>query len=262
MGRDYPNYAVESDDPLSEALQSALPTRFDGAFTGSSADSPWGYGRALLEGAVASATRAGEPYDVASPSVRRVVDDFIEKIQSVPTTTILQVATDIDVSGSADAGATSRLCVAGVNIIPARDNIEAHIEQELLAAGYALWREDGVAWPRPAALLVARVRGMASPEARLHDAFRRLRNVTTAVRLATGASTFPVVTITGEPGIVRAHFPHVQIHAKDTFRVAHRPVTLTGEDVAGLEDLSGQIDTWLGDEPWLGENDWLADDDP
>ena len=88
-------------------------------------DYPWWYGRALLEAAVASATIADEPYHVSSPSVRRAVDEFIEKIQAAPATTSLQVVTDIDVVSDqhgerkpAPLGTT--LQVVGVDIIRVR----------------------------------------------------------------------------------------------------------------------------------------------
>ena len=75
---------------------------------------------------------------------------------------------------------------------------------------------------------------------------RRLRNVTTAVRLATGASASPLVTIAGEPGNVRSVHPHIQPHVRRSMRIAYRPVALGTGDVAGLEVLCSRVDKWRG----------------
>ncbi len=215
-------------------------------------DYPWGYGHALLEAAVASATIADEPYDVSSPSVRRVVDDFIEKIQAAPATTHLQVVTDVDVVGDQDGqneptslGETLR--VGGVDIIRVGADPETYIEKELRSARYEVQREDVVSWPGPTSLLVARVAEAVSFDARSRIARRRLRNVMTALRLSTGASVYPLVSIEGEPGNVRSRHPHIQPHAPRWMRRAHRPVALgAGGAVIGLEVLCHRVDEWLG----------------
>ena len=136
VGRDYFGHPVERDGPLSRALEAALPDRFARRQIDETLDYPWGYGHALLEAAVASATMADEPYDVSSPSVRRVVDELIEKVQSTPATTSLQVVTDLDVvtdqdggNGPAPLGRTLR--VAGVDIVRVDASAETYIEQEL-----------------------------------------------------------------------------------------------------------------------------------
>ena len=77
---------------------------------------------------------------------------------------------------------------------------------------------------------------------------RRLRNVTTAVRLATGASASPLVTIAGEPGNVRWVHPHIQPHRRRSMRIAYRPVALGTSDVAGLEVLCSRVNEWLGED--------------
>ncbi len=214
-------------------------------------DYPWGYGHALVEAAVASATIADEPYDVSSPSVRRVVDEFIEKIQAAPATTHLQVVTDVDVVGDQDGqnepsslGGTLR--VADVDIIRVGANPETYIEKELRSAGYEVQRGDVVSWPGPTSLLVARVSEAVSFDARSQKAHRRLRNVMTALRLSTGVSVYPLVTIEGEPGNVRSSHAHIQPHVPRWMRRAHRPVALGEGDVIGLEVLCRRVDEWLG----------------
>ena len=186
IGRDYFGHAIESDGPLSKALEAALPDRFARRTIDATVDYPRWYGRALLEAAVASATIADEPYDVSSPSVRRAVDEFIEKIQAAPATTSLQVVTDIDVVSDqhgerepAPPGTT--LQVASVDIIRVGASAETYIERELRSAGYDVERDHVVSWPGPDALLVARVAEAGSLDALATGARRKLRNVITAV---------------------------------------------------------------------------------
>ena len=93
-------------------------------------------------------------------------------------------------------------------------------------AGYDVERDQVVSWPGPTSLLVARVAEAVGLDARSRKVRRRLRNVITAVRLATGASLSPLVTIDGEPGNVRTMHPHIQPHAPRSMRLAHRPVLL------------------------------------
>ena len=198
-----------------------------------------GYGSALLEAAVASATIAHEPYDVSSLSVRRVVDEFIEKIQAAPATTLLQVVTDIDVVSNHESendpmplGETLR--VSGVDIVRVGTRAEKYIERELPSAGYEVQREHVVGWPGPTSLLVARVAEAVSFDDRSRKARRQLQNVMTALRLATGVSAYPLVTIQGEAGNVRSMRPHIEPHTPRLIRYAHRPVVLGAGDVAGL----------------------------
>lgn len=253
VGRDYFGHAVESDGPLSKALDAALPDRFDRSKLDATVDYPWWYGRALLEAAVASATIADEPYDVASPSVQRVIDEFIKKLQVPPATTSLQVVTDIDVVSEQNgehklAPPGTILRVAGVDIIRVGEEQEFYIERELRSAGYDVERGDVVSSPGPEAVLVARVSKPVNFEVRLQEARRRLRNVMTAVRLATGASASPLVTIDGEPGDVPSMHPQLQPHVSHShfMRLANRSVALGTGDVASLEALSSRVDGWLG----------------
>lgn len=252
-GRDYEGYAAESEGPLSKALEAALPDRFRRIPLDVTMDYPWGYGHALLQAAVAAATQADEPYEVSSPSVQAVIDEFINKVQSTPATTALQVVTDVDVAGSradpedpAPVGQTLR--IAGVDIVRVDANAEPYIERELRSAGYDVDREYVVSWPGPASLLVARVAEPTSLDVRFREAQRRLRNVVTAVRLSTGASASPLVTIEGEPGNVRSMHPLIRPHRMGSMsmRLAHRPVSLTADHVVGLEALATRIDEWLG----------------
>lgn len=251
VGRDYFGHAVERDGPLSKALEAALPDRFDRSTLDATVDYPWWYSRALLEAAVASATIADEPYDISSPSVQGVVDEFIEKLQAQPATISLQVVTDIDLVGEQDGETKSAppgtiLRVAGVDIIRVGEEAEFYVEQELRSAGDDVEREDVISWPGPEALLVARVAKAVNFDARLQEARRRLRNVVTAIRLATGASVSPLVTIYGEPGNVPAMHPQFQPHISRFMRLANRPVALGAGDVAGLEALSSRVDEWFG----------------
>ena len=251
IGRDYFGHAVESDGPLSKALEAALPERFDRSTLEGTIDYPWSYGSALLEAAVASATIAGEPYDVASPSVRRVIDEFIKKLEAMPATTSLQVVTDIDVVGSQNGENKpvplgTSLRVAGVDIIRVGTRPEFYIERELRSAGYDAERMDVISSPGPAALLVARFAKAVNFDARLQEVRRRLQNVITAIRLATGSSVSPLVTIDGDPGDVPCMHPAFQRHVSRGIRLANRPAALGTSDVAGLETLASLVDEWLG----------------
>ncbi len=251
MGRDYPSHAVESEGPLSEALEAALPARFVRTPMDATMDYPWFYGSALLEAAVASATRAHEPYAVTSPSVRAVVDEFVAKVQAPPATTSLQVVTDMEVvtdkiEEAAPVPLGETIHVAGVDIIRVGATPETYIEQELRSAGYDVERDQVVSWPGPVSLLVARVARALGFDARSREVRRRLRNVVTAVRLATGASASPLVTIDGEPGGVPTMHPRIRPHPPRGMRLAHRPTQLGPGDVTGLEVLCCRIDDWLG----------------
>ena len=253
VGRDYFGHAVEGEGPLSKTLEAAIPDRFVHQPIDVTMDYPWGYSHALLEAAVASATLADEPYDVSSPSVREVINEFIETIQAPPATTSLQVVTDIDVAtdqGSENEPAPlgQTLQVAGVDIIRVDASAETYIEQELRSAGYNVERNQVVSFPGPVSLLVARIAKAVSFDARHQTVRRRLRNVTTAVRLATSASVSPLVTIDGEPGYVRTMPPRIYPHTPRSMRLAHRPVELRPSDTAGLEVLCSQLDKWLGDD--------------
>ena len=213
VGRDYFGHAVERDGPLSKAPGCGAPDRFVRRPIDVTMDYPWGYGSALLEAAVASATLAHEPYYVSSPSVRRVVDEFIEKIQAVPATTLLQVVTDIDVvSNQNGEDEPTPLRIADVDIIRVGSSAEKYIEQELRSAGYEVEREHVMNWPGPTSLLVARVAEAVSIDDHSRKARRRLRNVMTALRLATSVSASPLVTIEGEPGNVRSMHPQIERH--------------------------------------------------
>ena len=253
IGRDYYGDSAGREGRLAEALEAAVPDRFVRVPIDVTIEYPWGYGHALLEAAVACATIAEEPYDVSSPSVRRVVDEFIEKIQVAPATTLLQVVTDIDVvsnqggeSNSAPLGETLR--VADVDIVRVGSNAEKYIEQEIRSAGYEVERVHVVNSPGPTSLLVARVTEAISFDARSRKARRQLRNVMTALRLATGVSAFPLITIEGEPGNVRSMHPQIEPHALRWIRHAYRSVVLRASDVASLEVLCSRVDEWLGDD--------------
>lgn len=251
VGRDYFGWAVEREGPLSKALESALPDRFVRRPIDLTMDYPWGYGHALLEAAVAGATIAAEPYSVSSPSVQQVVDEFIEKIQAPPATTLLQVVTDIDVdigqvgeSERTSPGETLR--IAEVEVVHVGGNAESYIEQQIRSAGYEVERRNVVSSPGTVTLLVSRVAEAISFDARAFRAQRRLQNVLTTLRLATGVAAFPLVTIEGEPGNVRSRHPQIQTHAPRLMRRAHRPVSLRADEVPGLEVLCSRVDAWLG----------------
>ena len=68
------------------------------------------------------------------------------------------------------------------------------------------------------------------------------------MRLATGASASPLVTIAGEPGNVRSVHPHIQPHVPRSMGIAYRPVELGTSDVAGLEVLCSRVNEWLGED--------------
>ena len=172
-------------------------------------------------------------------------------MKAAPATTTLQVVTDIDVVSDHDgenepAPMGTTLQVAGVDIIRVGGRAEHYIEQELRSAGYEVELAHAFGDPGPMSLLVARVAEAAGFGARLRRARLRLRNAITAVRLATGASMSPLVTIDGEPGNVRSMHPDIQPHLRRSIRLAHRPVALGTSDVAGLEVLCGRVDEWLG----------------
>lgn len=250
MARDYFGHAVEVDGPLSEALKMAIPERFEGRLLDEAMDWSGSYSHALLEGAVAAATFADEPYEVSSPSVQNVINQFIDKIKATPATTVLQVITDVDVTteatderGTASLGQTLR--IGEVEIVRVGGNAEKYIERELRSAGYEVERENVINMPGPTSLLIARVSEPISISERTRAAHRRLRNLTTAIRLGTGATLSPLVTIEGEPGDVRTSSPHIQPHAVQMMRLGNREVALGPDDVPGTRTLAERVNDWF-----------------
>lgn len=250
MARDYFGHAVEFDGPLSKALETAIPERFERRPLDEAIDLSWGYGPALLEGAVAAATMADEPYEVSSPSVQRVVDELVDKIKATLATTVLQVVAGVDVANEAhdEQGASSlgqTLRIGEVEIVRVGSNAEKYIERELRSAGYEVERENVINMPGPTSLLIARVSEPISINERSRAAHRRLRNLTTAIRLGTGATLSPLVTIEGEPGDVRTSSPHIQPHAVQMMRLGNREVALGPDDVPGTRTLAERVNDWF-----------------
>ncbi|MGI8423631.1 MAG: hypothetical protein ACR2NO_05895 [Chloroflexota bacterium] len=255
MARDYYGHAVEvGEGPLAKAFEAALPERFERS-KGPSIDFPWNYSAALLEAAVAAATLADEPYDVASPSVQATIDELIEKVRAVPRAAVVQLVADVDVAhpplpeGHQDhLGETME--VAGARVIRVENEAERFIERELPSAGYEVERSQVVVHPGPAALLVGTAEMRSDYEARVTEARRRVRQVLTAIRLATGSTAHAVVDIAGEPDRVRWIHPSITPLPSWGFRFAHRPVTLGETDVMGLESLTSLIASWGDDPNW------------
>lgn len=255
IARDYYGHAVEvGDGPLAKALEAALPQRFERS-KGLGIDFPWNYAAALLEAAVAAATLADEPYDIASPSVQATVDAFVEKVRAVPRATVLQLVADVDVAHpplpeghQAPLGET--LEVAGARVIRVENQAERFIERELPSAGYEVERSQVVVHPGPAVLLVATAEMLADYEARVNEARRRVRLLLIAIRLATGSTAHAVVDVAGEPNRVRWISPSITPLPGWGFRFAHRPVMLAKTNVPGLESLTSFIGSWGDDPNW------------
>lgn len=251
MARDYFGHAVEgSRGALSKALESSLPDRF-GEVTRPSLDHPWGYAAALLEAAVAAATRAGEPYDLRSPSVQRAIDGLIEKVQSTPASTVLQLVSDIDLaltkSEGTDADLGETIEISNVRVIRVGNEAERFIEQEIPGAGLEVDRTHAVVHPGPAALLVARVEQLAHYSARATEGRRRLAALLTSIRLATGSSSRVFVDVEGEPEQVRWVSPSVTPMPVWKFRFVYRPALISPLLVPGLSALASLIRQFDGE---------------
>ena len=240
MARDYFGHAVErSEGPLAKALEAALPVRFDRQ-RGPAPDYPWNYASALLEAAVAAATLADEPCDIASPSVQATIDEVIEKVRAVPRCTVLRLVADVDVEQNQERlGETIE--VAGVRVIRVQNEPERFIERELPSAGYEVERSQVVVFPGPASLLAATVEMMADYETRVKEARRRVSHLVGAIRLATGSTARAVVDIAGEPDRVRWISPSITPLPSWGFQLVHRPVTLSEARKLGLEYLASFI---------------------
>jgi hypothetical protein len=243
MARDYFGHAVErSEGPLAKALEAALPARFDRQ-RGPAPDHPWSYGSALLEAAVAAATMADEPCDVASPSVQATIDEFIAKLRAVPRSTVLRVVADVDVEHRpvAAAGYHDRLGetieVAGARVIRVEYEPEPFIEREIPSAGQEVERSQVFVFPGPASLLASTVELMADHATRASEARRRVSHLVEAIRLATGSTARAVVDIAGEPDRIRWISPSITPLPSWDFQLVHRPVTLSEATKQGLEYL-------------------------
>ena len=256
MAYDYYGHAVEgSEGALSKALADALPMRFEWR-RGPAVDLPWHYPSALLEAAVAAATLADEPYDVASPSVQAVIDALIETIQRTPRSSVLRIISDVDVEHDpVPEGYQDRLGetleIGGVRVVRVENRPEPFIERELPSAGYEVDRLDVVVHPGPASLIVATVEASADYEARVAEARRRLDRLVAAIRLANAATVRPVIDIAGNSGPLPTVGPAIIPLPNWDFRFVHRPVTLGANDVGGYEALIGLMAGW-GDAPqWV-----------
>jgi hypothetical protein len=253
MAHDYYGHAVEgSEGALSRALANALPERFEWRQR-RGVDLPWYYPSAVLEAAVAAATLADEPYDIASPSVQAVIDGLIDTIQRTPRSTVLRVVSDVEVEHEpVPEGYQDRLGetleIAGVRVVRVENRPEPFIERELPSAGYEVDRFDVVVHPGPASLIVATVEASADYEARVAEARVRLDRLVAAIRLASAATVRAVIDIAGIPGPLPTVGPAITPLPNWEFRFAHRPVTLGAGDVGGYEALIGLIADW-GDAP-------------
>jgi hypothetical protein len=173
----------------------------------------------------------------------------------VPRATVLQLVADVDVTHPplpdghhGPLGET--LEAAGVRVVWVENEAERFIERELPSAGYEVERSQVVVHPGPAALLVATAEMLADYEARVNEARRRVRQLLTAIRLATGSTAHAVVDIAGEPNRVRWISPSITPLPASGIRFAHRPVTLAETDVPGLESLASLISSWGDDSSW------------
>jgi len=256
MARDYFGYAVEGEKgALSKALEAGLPGRF--SIRGiDSVDYPSSYAAAVLEAAVAAATRNHEPYDVSSPSVQRAIDELVDKVQATPRSTVLRVVTDIDVEHEptregyqAPLGETIE--VAGVRVIRVENQPERFIEQEIPSAGYEVDRSQVVVFPGPASLLVSTVGAVSGHGQRAEEARRRVDHLVSSVRLATGSTVHAVIDIEGDPDPVHWVSPTITPLPSWGFRFLHRPVTLTAGHVPGLSRLVSFLGSWNASDDWI-----------
>lgn len=244
LANDYYGHAVEgSEGALSKALADALPKRFEWR-RGPAIDLPWHYPSALLEAAVAAATLADEPYDVASASVQAVIDALIESVQRTPRSSVLRVISDVDVEHDpVPEGYQDRLGetleIAGVRVLRVENRPEPFIERDLASAGYEVDRLDVVVHPGPASLIVGTVEARADYEARVAEARRRLDRLVAAIRLATAATVRAVIDVAGNPGPLPTVGPAITPLPSWDFGFVHRPVTLRADDVGGYEALIG-----------------------
>lgn len=248
MAKDYFGHAV-SDSDLAQVLESELPQRFPKNMP--SIDYPWAYGGPLVEAAVAAATLADEPYEISSPSVQQVIDEFINKMQATPRATVLLVVTDIDVEHApVPQGYEDRLGesirIADVRVVRVENKPERFIELELPSAGYDVERDDAVTSPGPAALLVATVDSAVDLDARLATARSRVAQLLAAVRLATGTTARALVMAEGEPDRVHRYGPVITPLRQPWFRYGHRPVTLGTDDVTPIEGLAALLGAFGG----------------
>ncbi len=254
VGTDYEGWAIEgSEGTLAKRLAEALPDRFD-LHRNSGIDLPWSYPTALLEAAVAAATRAGEAYDPKSPSVQKCVAELVLTVQALPRAKVVQIVSDIDVAHEAGEGHGDRfgeeLTIAGVKVIRVGNQAERFVEREVPSAGFDIARSDAFAWPGPTALLLAEEIGRAKYEELQHHARRRVWLVTSAIRLATASTLHALVDIAGQPGLVHAHPPNVTRLPHWGFRFVHRPVTLDEVVVPGIESLVALLDELVTPGRW------------
>lgn len=254
MARDYFGDMVERDNgPLAQALQQAVPQRFEW-LGGEPIDSPWGYAAALVEAAVAAATLADEPYDIASPSVLRAIKELVDKVRAVPSTKTVQVVGDIDVTHEqpppehpAPLGQTIE--IGGVRIIRVENHAERFIEIELPSAGYEVERTH-VVNPGAASLFISTSDQIAGYGARLTACRAASHSVLTAIRLGTGATARPTVDIEGEPGRVRCISPIITPLQPRGFSDTHRAVSLSEHMVPALSDLAALVRAWSSVDDW------------
>ncbi len=255
IASDYFGDDVRDHGELAAELKRALPERFADALT--TPDHPWSYGYAVLEAAIAAATMADQPYDLSSPAVQDVFDDFLRKLRRAPQSSVVQLVSDIDVARSLDPPRDARTShqsieIRGVRITAVGNDGERFVEREIPSAGYDVPRENAFAYPGPTSLLVSTEASISSIEARVERVRARLTSVLTAIRLATAATAAVMTDIEGDPDRVRWIRPSVRPLASLGMRWMHRSTVLDSRHVGGIGDLADTVQGWRstpGSEP-------------
>lgn len=232
VGRHYEGWLVDyPSTELQRALEAALPERFPGALA-RSYDYANLYGCALVEAAVAAATRAGEDYSTSSLSVRAIIKELIEVISHVPLVRVAAVVSDLS---TPEEGALS---IGDVRVLEVGNEAERRLEEELPGAGFLIERSHAFAFPGPTALLISEKAGRESFENLSSWALIRNREALSALRLATSTTAHVLATVRGQPSYVHPLGPYVEPQRhRGPFRMLYRPVELSPSLVTGTHRL-------------------------
>jgi hypothetical protein len=238
VGTDYEGYLVMPfEDGLARALEQGVPWRFDTNHADPEFASLWTVG--LLEGAIARATKANEPYCSGSPAVVSAIDELVAGVQSERSVRVAAVVSDLDVSALPMAHRAVRECrVFGARVLEVGNQSERYLELEIPGAGYLVDRSDAFAFPGPTALVVVDEEGWASRQSSASWALWRLSTLLTAIRLVTGSTAHMLVVAEGSPSHVSPLGRQLrrQPHA-GMMRIGYRHARLTPEFLVAVDRL-------------------------
>ena len=235
---------------LEEALKAAFPQRFEGPL--GSHDLPSQFVWAMLDGAVLRAALGRLELELRPEDLAASVGEMVNLVQRDRDRSIAaRVLTDITVEAPFYAGSVELRPVGNWGLTDAYQDINGFIP----GAGRML--DEDIRYRVAGSFTHATLR--TETEAPVGDridtgysvakrqALARLETVTSALRLATGATSQAVVDITSAPGHVRFYRPEIFRHDIDQMELVQRIGHIGPELGAPIAALGDRMAAWGGD---------------